>query len=45
LSILDVESFRGADCDTNHCVVVAVVRENWQQINKKHRSLVGSDLI
>jgi hypothetical protein len=34
LSILDVQNFKGADCDTDHSLVVAKVRERLT-VNKK----------
>ena len=45
LSILNVLSFRGADCDTIHYMVVTNFGEHWQYANKQHRSLMCSDLI
>jgi endonuclease/exonuclease/phosphatase family metal-dependent hydrolase len=39
-SILDVRSFSGADCDTDHYLVVAKVRERLE-VNKPHRRLRG----
>jgi hypothetical protein len=44
-SILDVRSFRGADCDTDHYLVVAKVTERLAVENKPHRNLMGKDLI
>jgi len=40
-----VRSFKGADCDTDHYLVVAKVMERLAGINKKHRSLMRKDLI
>ena len=44
-SILDVLNFREADCDTDHYVVVAKVRERLEVSKQVHRSLMGKDLI
>jgi len=44
-SILDLRSFRGAECDIDHCPVVAKVTERLAKINKQHRSLICRDLI
>ena len=39
-SILDVRSFKGADCDTDTIWSLQKLREDWQ-----HKSLMGKDLI
>ena len=39
-SVLNVQSFRGADCDTNHYLVVAKVTERLAVSKKAHRSLM-----
>jgi len=38
LSVVDVRSFIGADCDTDHYLMVAKVRERLAKVNKQHRS-------
>jgi hypothetical protein len=44
-SILDVQSFRGADCDTDHNLVVARVKERLVVSKKNHKTLTGKVLI
>jgi hypothetical protein len=39
LSVLDVRSFRGDDCDTDHCLVVAKVRERLVVIKQAPQKL------
>ena len=40
-SVLGVESFRGADHGTDHCLVVANVRERWAVIKRAAQKLCG----
>ena len=44
-SILVVQSFRGADCDTDHYLVVTKVRERLAVSKQEDRSLMWKDLI
>jgi hypothetical protein len=44
-SILDIQSFKGAECDSDHYLVVAKFGERFSVINKQHRDLMGKYLI
>jgi len=41
----DIQSFKGADCDSDQYLVVAKVRERLAVTKKQHRSLMGKNLI
>jgi hypothetical protein len=42
LSILDVRSFRRADCDSDHCPAAAVCRESRSVSKREIRRLMWS---
>jgi len=43
--MLDVRSFRGAECDSDHCLVVAKVRERLTVSKQTAQNLTWKDLI
>ena len=43
-SILNVRSFRGADCDTDHYMVVVKVRERLAISKQEVQCLIGQNL-
>jgi len=43
-SVFDVQSFRGAECDTDHYLVFAEVRERLSVSKKEHRIFMWKDL-
>jgi hypothetical protein len=45
LSILDAQSFMGADCYTDHYLEVVKLRKDWQYVNKWHGSLMWRNII
>jgi endonuclease/exonuclease/phosphatase family metal-dependent hydrolase len=44
-SVFDVRYFRGAECDTDHYLVVAKVSVRLAVSKQEHRSLMWKDLI
>ena len=40
-SVLGLQSFRGADRGTDHCLVIANVRERWAVIKQAAQKLYG----
>ena len=40
-SMHDGRSFRVADCDIDHHLVVQNIGKDWQSVNQQHRSLCG----
>ena len=41
MCVLDAQSFRGADCDTDHCLVVANIRERLSVSKEAAQKLDG----